>query len=115
MGFPKWQVIVCGGECLKQYEQGETTQEKPLFQSYVGPVTSRRLAHWVKDLLERCGVDGAFKAHSVWGVSTSAIMARGVSLAGILDTADWSRESTFQQFYYRKSNSTTYVAQGSPG
>ena len=109
---------LCVVECLKEYEQRiqkfrETTQEKPLFLSYVRPhklVTSQRLAHWVKDLLRNAGVDRAFKAHSVWGASTSAAMARGVSLADILHTADLSRESTFRRFYFRESYSTAYVS-----
>ena len=41
----------------------------PLFLSYVKPhkpVTSQRIAHWIKDSLKEAGVDtGTFKAHSV--------------------------------------------------
>lgn len=35
---------------------------------------------------------GVDENHSVWGASISAAMARGVSLAEILRTADWSTE-----------------------
>ena len=110
---------LCVVECLRRYER-ETAEfrqpesrEKPLFLSYVHPhkpVTSQRLAHWVKDLLVEAGVDQSFKAHSVRGASTSAAMARGVSLADILSTADWSKESTFRRFYYRATKTTEYVA-----
>ena len=75
---------LCVVECLKFYEektrefQHPGPGEKPLFLSYVhprNPVTSQRLAHWVKDLLADAGVDESFKAHSVRGASTSAAMA----------------------------------------
>lgn len=79
-------------------ELRDNTRET-FFLSYVHPhkpVTSQILAYWVKDLLRNAGVDEAFKAHSVQGTFTSAAIARGVSLADILHTADWSRESTFR-------------------
>ena len=110
---------LCVVECLKFYEE-KTREfrlpgpgEKPLFLSYVrphNPVTSQRLAHWVKDLLADAGVDESFKAHSVQGASTSAAMAIGVPLADILGNADWSRESTFRWFYYRETETTKYVS-----
>ena len=84
-------------ECLKYYEEKTRelrqprSEEKPLFLTYVRPhkpVTPQRPAHWVKDLLTKAGVDESFKANSVRRVSTSAAMARGVSLADILSTAD---------------------------
>ena len=110
---------LCVVECLKFYEE-KTREfrhpgpgEKPLFLSYVrphNPVTSQRLAHWVKDLMADAGVDESFKAHSVRGASTSAAMARGVPLADILGNADWSRESTSRQFYYRETETTKYVS-----
>ena len=101
---------LCVVLCLRHYEK--VTQEfrnldgqaNPLFISYTKPhkpVTSQRLAHWIKDLLGEAGVDKSFKAHSIRSASTSAARSRGVSLADILSTADWSKESTFKRFYYR--------------
>lgn len=101
-------------KCLKQYE--EVTQKfhpaedgaKPLFLSYTHPhklVTSQRLGHWIKNLLKEAGVDETFKVREA---STSATMDRGVSLANILATADWSKESTFRRFYYRDSRTNDY-------
>ena len=110
---------LCIVHCLRQYEKitqelrSSELEEKPLFISYTRPhkpVTSQRLAHWIKDLLSEAGVDNIFKAHSVRGASTSAAMSRGVSLADILSTADWSKESTFRRFYYRESNPNGYVS-----
>ena len=42
-----------------------------------------------------------FKAHSVRGASTSAAINKGLHITDVMETADRSRESTFQQFYYR--------------
>ena len=103
--FPDDKTL-CVVECLNCYEERtldarQAGLAQPLFLSYIRPhrpVTSQRLAHWVKDLLTDAGVDKSFKAHSVRGASTSAAMARGVSLTDILNTADWSKESTFRRF-----------------
>jgi len=111
---------LCVVECLRQYEtrilefrQQGTDSPNPLFLSYVKPhkpVTSQRIAHWVKDTLQLAGIDTAvFSAHSVRGASTSAAVAKGVHLADILSMADWSRDSTFKKFYYRPSSADIYA------
>ena len=70
------------------------------------PVASQRIAHWIKDTIKRAGVDtNTFKAHSVRGASTSAAVGKGLHIADVLKTADWTRKSTFRQFYYRSSSS----------
>lgn len=110
---------LCVVKCLRQYE--EVTQQyrrrsseepAPLFLSYVRPhkpVTSQRMAHWIKDLLKEAGVDTeVFKAHSVRGASTSAALKKGVHLSDILNTADWSKESTFKKFYYRSNQEDSF-------
>ena len=85
-----------------------------LFISYVKPhkpVTSQRIAHWIKDLLTEAGVNTAvFKAHSVRGASTSAAVAKGVSIQDVLKTADWSKEPTFRKFYYRPSENRSFAS-----
>ena len=59
-------------------------------------MTTQRLAHWIKDLLKEAGVNTEiFKAHSVRGAATSAALDKGAHISDILNTADWSRESTF--------------------
>lgn len=79
----------------------------PLFLSYVKPhkpVTSQRLAHWINDTLKKAWIDtDKFKAHSMQGASTSAATVKGLHVADVLKMADWSRESTFRQFYYLPS------------
>lgn len=67
---------LCLVECLRYYETctnqfwcNRTVDiESRLFPSHVKPhkpVTSQRIAHWVKDLLQQAGIDtNIFKAHS---------------------------------------------------
>ena len=52
-------------------------------------------------MLMQAGVDSSFKAHSTQAASTSAAKNRGVTTKDIMCAADWSRESTFQRFYYK--------------
>lgn len=90
---------LCVVQCLKAY--GEATKNHrrirpdiptPLFLSYIQPhkpVTSQRIAHWIKDSLKRAGMD------------TSAAASGGLHITDVLKAADWSWESTFKQFYYR--------------
>ena len=103
---------LCVVQCLKAYEEATKSHRHmrpdipaPLFLSYIQPhkpVTSQRIAHWIKDSLKRAGVDtSTFKAHSVRGASASAAASGGLHITDVLKTADWSRESTFKQFYYR--------------
>lgn len=110
---------LCVVHCLKQYKKAtlefraNCVESKPLFVSYMSPhkpVTSQRLAHWIKDLMGEAGIDESFKAHSIRGASTSAAMTRGVPLTDILSTADWSKESTFNRFYYREAKTIEYVS-----
>ena len=67
-------------KCLERYEIATTglrpnkNGAKPLFISYTKPhrpVSSQHIAHWIKEMLGRAGVDtNTFKAHSVHGAST---------------------------------------------
>lgn len=111
---------LCVVECLKQYKKvtegirSRGSDTRPLFLSYTrpyGPVTSQRIAHWIKDLLAKAGIDtGVFKAHSVRGASTTAAECKGVTLTDILSTADWSTDTTFRRFYYRPTESNVYAS-----
>ena len=113
---------LCVVQCLRAYEKAtknfrdiQPSDPAPLFLSYVKPhkpVTSQRIAHWIKDIFKKAGVDtNTFKAHSVRGASTSAAVGKGLHTADVLKTAVWSRESTFQQFYFRSSSSAENFAQ----
>ena len=109
----------CVVECLKYYEEmtlkhrDMQAEVQPLFLSYIKPfkpVTSQRIAHWIKDILSEAGVDTrVFKAHSVRGASVSAAKNKGVRIPDILDMADWSRDTTFRRFYYRTTTSNVYT------
>ena len=86
-------------------EHREINPEDPqlLFLSYIKPlkpVTSQRLANWIKDILGKAGIDPSlFKVHTVKGAFSTAASTKGILIENILRTADWSTESTFQQFY----------------
>ena len=106
-------------KCLQRYEvvtrdhRSNLSEPNPLFLSYIRPfkpVTSQRIAHWIKNLLKEAGINtDIFKAHSVRGASATAALNKGVSQAEIPSTADWSRDYTFRKFYYRPSESANYA------
>ena len=90
---------LCVAQCLKQYEavsnQLQTIfpeKAAPLFLSYLHfhkPVTTQRLAHWVKELLKETGIDiEVFKAHSMRGAATLAALDKGAYISDILNTVD---------------------------
>jgi len=60
--------------------------------------------------MEKAGIDTTiFKAHLVRGASNTAAAEKGVLMADILQTADWSRDSTFKRFYYRPTSNNGYA------
>lgn len=118
-GYPEDENL-CVVQCLRSYEKATLefriqppSVENKLFLSYVRPhkpVTSQRIAHWLKMTLDLSGIDTkTFSAHSTRGASTSAALAKGVSMAEILQTADWSGESTFRTFYHRPCRDMSYA------
>jgi len=58
------------------------------------------MARWLKSVLSSDGIEG-FTAHSTRGAGTSKAASSGLSTQEIMILADWSRESTFKQFYYK--------------
>lgn len=111
--------ILCVVECLRQYESATeayrgTPPSGRLFLSHVKPhkpVTSQRIAHWLKDVLEMSGIDTTiFSAHSTRGAATSAAFSKGVPISEILQTADWSGSSTFKRFYLREAETSPSFA-----
>ncbi len=93
--------------------RNQTEPVTRLFLSYVKPhrpVTSQRIAHWLKSSLKGAGIDtGVFSAHSARGAATAAALKQGVTMAEILRTADWTTESTFRKYYYRPTIDTTFA------
>lgn len=101
---------VCPVDTLRHYERktagfrSDGDEKIPLFISFYKPykpVRPATISRWIKNMLAKAGVDANFKAHSTRAASTSAAKNRGVATKDILCAADWSRESTFQRFYYK--------------
>ena len=70
------------------------------------PVRSATIARWIKSVLQDAGIDTTvFKAHSTRAAATSAAKEKGFSVGDILQTAGWSRSSTFERFYHKPTPS----------
>ena len=80
--------------------------EKCLLISYVKPhkaVSKDTVARWIKTVMCRAGIDiNVFGPHSVRSAVTSKAQERAVPIKDIMQTAGWSRESTFAKFYKKK-------------
>ena len=64
------------------------------------PVSKDTLAQWVRDTLQRVGVDTLlFSARSTRSATTSAAACRGLPIDVIMKAASWSTASTFTRFY----------------
>lgn len=67
-----------------------------------GPVSISTVSRWLLDTLELAGIDvKKFKGHSTRSASSSKGASLGLSTKMIMKRGHWSRESTFQRFYYR--------------
>lgn len=77
-----------------------------LFISFIRPhkpVTTSTVGRWIKSVLLSAGIDtSVFKAHSVRGASVTNAYIKGVPVAEILRTADWTNERTFRKYYLRE-------------
>ena len=91
-------------ECTASFRTGES--KSTLFLSWIGkhePVSSSTIARWLRTCLQDAGIDtDTFKAHSVRGAACLSAAWSGVTTTDILNAADWSNETTFQQFYHRE-------------
>ena len=67
------------------------------------PVSVQTIASWIVQTLRITLADQTLKvkAHSTRAVASSFVLFKGASLESILSSADWSRASTFVQFYLR--------------
>lgn len=67
-------------------------------------ITPQTLSRWVKDTLEKCGVDvSTFTAHSTRHAATSKAYKLGVNIDLIRKTAGWTGSSNvFGRFYHRE-------------
>ncbi|KAM8971981.1 uncharacterized protein RCH25_017586 [Pelodytes ibericus] len=100
---------LCPVLCLKEYELRTLpfrTQSRPeLFLALRrthSPISTTSLARWIKWVLTEAGVDTTvFTPHSTRGAMASKAFTLGCRLEDLLKAADWSRESTFKEFYFR--------------
>ena len=65
---------------------------------------------WIKDALHMAGVNTeVFSDHSTRSASTSWAAAKGIPINDILKAANWSSQTTFEQYYFRPTTSATYA------
>ena len=73
-----------------------------LFFSFIRPhkpVTTSSIGKWIKSVLSSAGIDTlVFKAHSVRGAAVTNVYIKGVPVAEMLCTADWTNERTFRKY-----------------
>ncbi|KAM4697809.1 uncharacterized protein WCC33_013413 [Rhinophrynus dorsalis] len=106
--FPS-QTQLCVVLCLQEYEDRTVSLRNPSrsqllisFRKPFLPVSVATLARWVRWVMQLAGIDiSLFGAHSSRGAMASMALQAGGCLEDILRAADWSRESTFRDFYFR--------------
>lgn len=66
------------------------------------PVKTQTISSWIVNTI-KCAYNGngKFRAHSTRALGPSWALFNGASVKSIMDTADWSKESTFTRFYLR--------------
>ncbi|CAC5396319.1 unnamed protein product [Mytilus coruscus] len=80
--------------------------ENKLFLSFIEPhkpVTSQTISFWIANAIKYAynKKDKKCRAHSTRALGPSWALFNGASVKSIMDTADWSKESTFTRFYLR--------------
>ena len=54
-------------------------------------------------MLAESGIDTTtFKGHSTRAAATSAACLKGASISDVMQTAGWSRSTTFERFYHKE-------------
>lgn len=107
--------------CVVTYLNEYIKRSKPfrksskLFISFMkphAPVSKDTISRWIKLTLNKAGIDTKiFKAHSTRAASTSAVR-RDVDISIILQSAGWSKASTFAKFYNKPVNKDSDIAFG---
>ncbi len=66
-------------------------------------VVSSTISNWLKKLMHAAGIDVThYQSHSTRSAATSKAKAGGLTVAEIVNRADWSNAGTFQKFYNRE-------------
>lgn len=74
------------------------------------PVSSQTISHWIVETLRFTLNDKEMKvkAHSTRALGPSLALFRGASVESIMNSADWSSETTFTRFYLRDMNCNVF-------
>ena len=68
------------------------------------PIQACSIVRRVKNTLANVGIDiTKYLAHSIRGASTSKALESEAMLSEVLQQADWSKATTFHNFYFRPS------------
>ena len=62
-------------------------------------VTVATILRWLKTVISQSGQQGS--GGTVRSVTTSTAIGIGVTMEKVLEAGDWSRASTFRNFYYK--------------
>lgn len=74
------------------------------------PVSCQTISRWIVDTIKLAyDKDKKVKAHSTRSIGPSWALFNGASMRSILDTADWSKESTFTKFYFKDVQRTSVL------
>ena len=69
------------------------------------PVATSTISNWLKAVLKTVGIDTAvYTGHSTRSATTSKARQVGVSVADIINRANWARASTFHKFYHKDTS-----------
>ena len=90
------------------------SEETKLFLSMIEPhkpVSSQTISKWIVEVIKMAynSKHIKVKAHSTRAIGPSWALFNGASLKSVLDSADWSKESTFTRFYLRDVNQTAVL------
>lgn len=77
------------------------------------PVSAQTISRWLVSIIKFCYKSqskdiGKIKGHSTRSIGPSFALFKGASLQQIMESADWSRETTFTRHYLRTIN-TDYM------
>lgn len=110
--------VLCVASTLIIYKEKTMSYRKSdqdfLFLTYKSPhgvATKQSLSRWIKGSLKEAGIDiNKFKPHSVRHASTSSAHRQGLSVQCIMQTAGWTEQTTFTQFYNKPICDNTQFA-----
>ena len=100
-------------ECVRDYIRRTiswrtTDKQHKLFLGIIAPhkpVVSCTISNWLKKIMQGAGIHvSRYQGHSTRSAATSRAKVAGLSVAEIVDRANWSNAGTFKKFYNRENN-----------